>query len=289
MTDNPVVQGSSPPVRGARAGHCCRRHCRGLIPARAGSTLRALLTAWCSGAHPRPCGEHFVSASKTGLMPGSSPPVRGAPSLFPPTSEPYGLIPARAGSTISTKEAAMVTRAHPRPCGEHTATVSRPCPVSGSSPPVRGARNRTEQRTAGAGLIPARAGSTCGWCLWRGRPEAHPRPCGEHTARLAMDRPAVGSSPPVRGALSFSSAAGPQPGLIPARAGSTQTPQSQNANLRAHPRPCGEHGSEELKESTFEGSSPPVRGAPANERFVVAPYGLIPARAGSTPATTAAR
>ena len=58
-----LLGGSSPPVRGARAVKPRVGVAAGLIPARAGSTRFSLSLAWSSRAHPRPCGEHFKSAS----------------------------------------------------------------------------------------------------------------------------------------------------------------------------------------------------------------------------------
>ncbi len=79
-TGAPHPRGSSPLARGAR---CLRRavdRCRGLIPARAGSTKSHTMTCTSDGAHPRSRGEH-----------------RGRRK---PSSRISGLIPARAGSTL---------------------------------------------------------------------------------------------------------------------------------------------------------------------------------------------
>ena len=71
---------------------------------------------------------------------GSSPPVRGALIVVMVVIRRSGLIPARAGSTVKTAEELLKIRAHPRPCGEHQEPQSVDDTVSGSSPPVRGAR-----------------------------------------------------------------------------------------------------------------------------------------------------
>ena len=152
-------------------------------------------------------------------------------------------------------------RAHPRPCGEHSSSLSLPITPSGSSPPVRGARHPDRQLLQPRGLIPARAGSTVGRCGQGCGAWAHPRPCGEHERIWAVTGVDTGSSPPVRGApysaLIFSSAAG----LIPARAGSTRVADHLGVRFRAHPRPCGEHGAGRRIANPHRGSSPPVRGA----------------------------
>ena len=255
---------------------------RGLIPARAGSTGRIHRENAGAGAHPRPCGEHdFHERSGHGDQ-GSSPPVRGAHGYGKSSLSGLGLIPARAGSTRLVRVGCPGSRAHPRPCGEHTPELCKNRRWRGSSPPVRGARNRAEQRAAGTGLIPARAGSTsvAFWffgCFW-----AHPRPCGEHYVDISSYNSVSGSSPPVRGARGRGFFNLGALGLIPARAGSTPgTLRSWNASW-AHPRPCGEHSLNLPLLNLALGSSPPVRGAHCNHSTRLCGVGLIPARAGST-------
>ena len=132
------------------------------------------------------------------------------------------------------------------------------------------------------GLIPARAGSTKAQHERAKRERAHPRPCGEHENYHSRRYRVQGSSPPVRGALRPVRYLPINPGLIPARAGSTGTPSAIASRPRAHPRPCGEHNSRARKREALEGSSPPVRGAPHEPEVVQTEVGLIPARAGST-------
>ena len=172
-----------------------------------------------------------------------------------------GLIPARAGSTLSQMWSPALARAHPRPCGEHLAHRSRRLCPWGSSPPVRGARCRGFGGIRRGGLIPARAGST------HQRPEygvhgwAHPRPCGEHDFQYRFPAYNSGSSPPVRGAQEHDYSDTYPGGLIPARAGSTSLPSRSQPREGAHPRPCGEHRSLFTHDFGHLGSSPPVRGA----------------------------
>ena len=91
--------GSSPPVRGAQHVHIPEPAPRGLIPARAGSTVGCTGGRVCRWAHPRPCGEHLPVWFSWVSFWGSSPPVRGALVLKERKKHGTGLIPARAGST----------------------------------------------------------------------------------------------------------------------------------------------------------------------------------------------
>ena len=173
-------------------------------------------------------------------------------------------------------------RAHPRLCGEHTGHHKFPVFFAGSSPPVRGARERRRPQNRSLRLIPACAGSTV-----RGRgvahlTGAHPRLCGEHPARGCSGGSVWGSSPPVRGAHEWTSSSGRPGGLIPACAGSTQSTPGVRAAARAHPRLCGEHAIIEAGVLEPGGSSPPVRGALCGRFAPPGLPGLIPACAGST-------
>ena len=113
--------------------------------------------------------------------------------------------------------------------------------AAGSSPPVRGALLNDAHELFGAGLIPARAGSTQARSAACERYWAHPRPCGEHREVGAVRLDELGSSPPVRGARAAGMRSRFAVGLIPARAGSTSRETLQYVQGWAHPRPCGEH------------------------------------------------
>ena len=131
--------GSSPPVRGALRSVMPWILSVGLIPARAGSTVPDSAREAGNRAHPRPCGEHADIYKINPVDAGSSPPVRGARIFTFGTLTDRGLIPARAGSTVSEGCPLADSGAHPRPCGEHSPPASLPRRRSGSSPPVRGA------------------------------------------------------------------------------------------------------------------------------------------------------
>ena len=213
---------------------------------------------------------------------GSSPPVRGAQGCGGAVGGFLGLIPARAGSTLLLGAACSLAGAHPRPCGEHWRAIPAQSAGSGSSPPVRGARELPFAPLPRAGLIPARAGSTTERGVLRAAIGAHPRPCGEHAGGIRSTVQLQGSSPPVRGALSRDSVEIRGDGLIPARAGSTRRCYTSARTGRAHPRPCGEHRTLARIFQRIWGSSPPVRGAHPLMQPGDDEVGLIPARAGST-------
>ena len=94
-----TLMGSSPRMRGAREVRDAHLSVRGIIPAYAGSTLRAVVVAAMDRDHPRVCGEHTLRSKLNGETEGSSPRMRGAPLDDSDGSELLGIIPAYAGST----------------------------------------------------------------------------------------------------------------------------------------------------------------------------------------------
>ena len=173
-----------------------------IIPAYAGSTLAWRPACPLSRDHPRVCGEHD---GFKGFQRGNA-----------------GIIPAYAGSTRATLVRLRRCRDHPRVCGEHPSSHSMRSCSMGLSPRMRGARVGVAQIHDSLGIIPAYAGSTD-----LGRRVAvigrdHPRVCGEHALIALPRKPAMGSSPRMRGARMASVNWFQFSGIIPAYAGSTR-------------------------------------------------------------------
>ena len=95
-----------------------------------------------------------------------------------------------------------------------------------------------------------------------------------------------GSSPLVRGARTRLTSASAEPRIIPARAGSTSGSSNQRLSSWDHPRSCGEHSGIASCIWRVTGSSPLERGALEGRLAQQRIPGIIPARAGSTSATT---
>ena len=96
---------------------------------------------------------------------------------------------------------------------------------------------------------------------------------------------AVGSSPHTRGALGDLLVDLLDDRIIPAYAGSTSTATTPGPQGRDHPRIRGEHDPCPLADCATVGSSPHTRGARTSPPEVIAEWGIIPAYAGSTPAS----
>ena len=195
----------------------------GLIPARAGNTGARTHTHRRERAHPRSRGEHGFAVVFPAPGGGSSPLARGTHPYCHPARTRNGLIPARAGNTLTPPSCSSPKRAHPRSRGEHDSYGDKVIKGAGSSPLARGTRHRRHQSPESNGLIPARAGNTgvrFGVLMgaW-----AHPRSRGEHATGKGRSPWFWGSSPLARGTR-----VRPRPRYA--------LPQS-----RAHPRSRGEH------------------------------------------------
>ena len=233
----------------------------GLIPACAGKTSTPTSRPCPPRAHPRVCGENECGEAQ-GLAgggssprvrenvnspmmmtawPGSSPRVRGKPGRLAATGRPARLIPARAGKTYCRINCLRTRRAHPRACGENVGGPGEHGENVGSSPRVRGKREGHLLAADADGLIPARAGKTAAAPIVSSHCAAHPRACGENTARARQGTSVLGSSPRVRGKHGREPADRRRPGLIPARAGKTEGEHHAAVLEQAHPRACGEN------------------------------------------------
>ena len=172
----------------------------------------------------------------------------------------------------------------PRVRGKLARLFSAPSAV-GSSPRVRGKPPSPGKEGPCRGLIPARAGKTPGTRPTATHRAAHPRACGENSRAADHDDGTGGSSPRVRGKLDRARESVQVGGLIPARAGKTGGRHGRSRRPRAHPRACGENASTPPPGRASPGSSPRVRGKPANSCPVTGWGWLIPARAGKTRAS----
>ena len=118
-----TLLGSSPRVRGKHTPRTCVLSGGWLIPACAGKTVESLSAHPQAAAHPRVCGENRNGIAGFEDSEGSSPRVRGKPSWNRAVHSGSGLIPACAGKTAREAIDIILTRAHPRVCGENWAVI----------------------------------------------------------------------------------------------------------------------------------------------------------------------
>ena len=193
-----------------------------------------------------------------------------------------GIIPAYAGNTMAPATQTLRERDHPRVCGEHWQFGAESDELEGSSPRMRGTRDRHRSADRQHGIIPAYAGNTYGHTAADLRYRDHPRVCGEHTLSSTGLELVAGSSPRMRGTLHATLWYGLFFGIIPAYAGNTIKPEITLEQMRDHPRVCGEHRPRPQRMALRWGSSPRMRGTPCAWPLQTGVVGIIPAYAGNT-------
>ena len=152
--------GSSPRMRGTHNATFDMDCTMGIIPAYAGNTVSKPKILSLQWDHPRVCGEHSTSSNPPDVVSGSSPRMRGTRGILSRGSPSHGIIPAYAGNTSLPNVFAILTRDHPRVCGEHGVMSGVRVHTTGSSPRMRGTPLGGFDRMTLRGIIPAYAGNT---------------------------------------------------------------------------------------------------------------------------------
>ena len=121
-----ALWGSSPRMRGTHLLHLLPFPEEGIIPAYAGNTSTPSETPLAHRDHPRVCGEHFNAVRNAASPQGSSPRMRGTPTILPGRHRGHGIIPAYAGNTVTLSAMHEAYWDHPRVCGEHHFSINTP-------------------------------------------------------------------------------------------------------------------------------------------------------------------
>ena len=150
--------------------------------------------------HPRACGEQAAVSSSSCSLAGSSPRMRGAGDIMPPSFTCLRIIPAHAGSREISSRSESAMQDHPRACGEQLNGALEDMSGRGSSPRMRGAGRPLRPRPARRRIIPAHAGSSTPRIRPIPHNRDHPRACGEQARAPRSCHSLMGSSPRMRGA-----------------------------------------------------------------------------------------
>ena len=216
--------GSSPLARGLLLlGYDAFGQTR-IIPARAGFTALRKVVCPCKKDHPRSRGVYSLMCFEMNSLTGSSPLARGLRKGAAGMLTLIRIIPARAGFTTRIASLWRAAADHPRSRGVYLPSTPTPPTAVGSSPLARGLPWGSWMWWRTERIIPARAGFT-----WRSRPpfsgaEDHPRSRGVYTYVPDMGCDRGGSSPLARGLPRGCPIDDMPEGIIPARAGFTQSP-----------------------------------------------------------------
>ena len=255
---------------------------RGIIPARAGFTLRRHKVEQKGRDHPPSRGVYEIAARVQLEDMGSSPLARGLHCQQLNRLRPQGIIPARAGFTGYDGDCSAGATDHPRSRGVYLKRSLQFNANEGSSPLARGLRSATRWRRRFTGIIPARAGFTDDTAPITLVSTDHPRSRGVYVTPRVMAYRCTGSSPLARG-LRFVVCGGRERcGIIPARAGFTCLGVHRFPRSWDHPRSRGVYRLRGENWAQLPGSSPLARGLPGSVHREYPESGIIPARAGFT-------
>ena len=192
------------------------------------------------------------------------------------------IIPARAGFTGNKFLKHTGSADHPRSRGVYPSITVWFGWTVGSSPLARGLRAPQPRRRAQARIIPARAGFTSRQGRYDLQLPDHPRSRGVYMPMFMSESKMDGSSPLARGLPTGQAMRLALRGIIPARAGFTQAPDTISWTLADHPRSRGVYLQAGQARITGEGSSPLARGLLGEVGGGDSGLGIIPARAGFT-------
>ena len=173
------------------------------------------------------------------LPPGSSPLARGLRAADCARAARTGIIPARAGFTLTDIRRSIRPGDHPRSRGVYAARLSRRLSNEGSSPLARGLPLVAASIAYSIGIIPARAGFTFLISIIIIIYQDHPRSRGVYGHASVVAIAAAGSSPLARGLPLLSPLTMISQGIIPARAGFTSRLRGDHRDREDHPRSRG--------------------------------------------------
>ena len=173
--------------------------------------------------HPRSRGVYMFYAIRFPNVVGSSPLARGLRARRMGGLDALRIIPARAGFTLHHHEIISASRDHPRSRGVYRRRSSLILEIAGSSPLARGLRVSIISSLLTAGIIPARAGFTKTELAWRRSQTDHPRSRGVYAISSPGPASTQGSSPLARGLPQTIPKLTDRTGIIPARAGFTNS------------------------------------------------------------------
>ena len=250
------------------------------IPAPAGNAAPDRAQGRLRPVHPRACGERASHWSTHPDAAGSSPRLRGTHSVAEGLQRGVRFIPAPAGNAGIRAAKSSASTVHPRACGERASLGQTASFYNGSSPRLRGTLGRPRVRAPKTRFIPAPAGNAWMVSPNGGGSSVHPRACGERGMSSVKPATFSGSSPRLRGTPAPPDAGAMRIRFIPAPAGNARSRRRSRWCRPVHPRACGERYRVSDTVITDFGSSPRLRGTPADgagggglSRFIPAPAG----------------
>ena len=153
---------------------------------------------------------------------------------------PRRITPAYAGKSFTRELLLIVSRDHPRVCGEKNGENGLTFHQMGSPPRMRGKVGWSAERSRPEGITPAYAGKSFLRSSSQLLNGDHPRVCGEKFSPLDTRFDSMGSPPRMRGKELFVSRRPVSFRITPAYAGKSRSESRRAKPCTDHPRVCGE-------------------------------------------------
>ena len=166
--------------------------------------------------------------------------MRGKVKADYQTAEKIRITPAYAGKSMELSSNIMVSKDHPRLCGEKPQERERGHGIQGSPPPMRGKVETWITIIAISRITPAYAGKSPTDPQLAFSNQDHPRLCGEKGHPRCSGFVEQGSPPPMRGKVDETISIYIDEGITPAYAGKRFILDSEVSLCWDHPRLCGE-------------------------------------------------
>ena len=191
-----------------------------------------------------------------------------------------GSIPACAGEPCCAAAWAAWAEVDPRVCGGARSRIWLEVTAEGRSPRVRGSLPCSRSIKRRRGSIPACAGEPRQPVLpWRRR-KVDPRVCGGAQPVIRVGHQSEGRSPRVRGSQGTATTSKATTRSIPACAGEPSRPVGVFGFPEVDPRVCGGAHRDGIRQRSYQGRSPRVRGSRPSGVGDEKQRGSIPACAG---------
>ena len=153
---------------------------------------------------------------------------------------PRRITPAYAGKSFTRELLLIVSRDHPRVCGEKNGENGLTFHQMGSPPRMRGKVGWSAERSRPEGITPAYAGKSFLRSSSQLLNGDHPRVCGEKAHARCVAASAEGSPPRMRGKVPGVCKGLERMGITPAYAGKRSISYCSLHCTGDHPRVCGE-------------------------------------------------
>ena len=144
---------------------------------------------------------------------GSPPPMRGKVPIHDTVFFHVGITPAYAGKSMELSSNIMVSKDHPRLCGEKASTKAWELWGTGSPPPMRGKAGYRSRNFLTFRITPAYAGKRQTVISSDVAKRDHPRLCGEKFLCRSGRMSSTGSPPPMRGKVRWRTRLLPRSGI----------------------------------------------------------------------------